>query len=352
MTGLHGRIGVRRDEFRLDVDISARPGRITAVLGPNGSGKTTLLHAVAGLHPLDDGRITLDGRVLDDPAADVLVPVEDRRIALVFQDFLLFPHLTVRENVEFGPRSRHLPDASARAAEWLRRLDVLEFADRRPGALSGGQAQRVALARALATDPAMLLLDEPMAALDAATRVEVRRELRRHLKDFAGPTLIVTHDPLDALVLADDVVVLESGRVTQSGTTDQVARRPATSYVATLMGANLLHAVAGNGIATCADDTVIAIPDHALAGEVVVVLRPEAIALHRTRPEGSARNVWPVTVVDVETHLDRSLVQVAGPPDLAIAVTSASAAELALAPGVSLWASVKALDLDAYPRPE
>lgn len=343
---------VDRGGFQLSADIRAEPGRITAVLGPNGSGKTTLLQALSGLHPLDGGRIELDGVVLDDPASHVLLPPEKRRIGLVFQDFQLFPHLSVRANAEFGPRSRRLPDAAHRAAEWLERLDVADLADRRPADLSGGQAQRVALARALACDPALLLLDEPMAALDVSTRADVRRELRRHLRDFPGPTLIVTHDPLDALVLADDVIVLESGRVSQSGSTEEVARRPATRYVAALMGANLLQAHARDGVATCADGTTVALPDHSLDGDVLVVIRPEAIVLHRSAPEGSARNAWPVTVVDVETHLDRSLVQVAGPPDLAIAVTTASVRDLELAPGQRLWASAKALDLDAYPRPD
>jgi molybdate transport system ATP-binding protein len=349
MTGLAVRAQVARGDFVLDVRVAARPGRITAVLGPNGSGKTTLLHAISGLHAIDAGRIELDTRVLDDPSSNAFVPAEDRRIGLVFQDFLLFPHLSVRANVEFGPRSRGLSDPRRRADEWLGRFDLHALADRRPSELSGGQAQRVALARALAADPAMLLLDEPMAALDASTRIEVRRELRQHLREFPGPTLLVTHDPLDALVLADDVVVLEGGRVSQAGTTDDVARRPATAYVATLMGANLLHGVAADGVATCADGSTVAIPDRTLAGDVVVVIRPEAIMLHRHRPEGSARNTWPVTVVDVESHVDRSLVQVAGPPDLAVAITTASARELALAPGSQVWASTKALDLDAYP---
>lgn len=352
MTGLAARLDIRRGEFHLDADVTASPGRITAVLGPNGSGKTTLLHALAGLHPLDAGRIDLDGIVLDDPVAGILLPPEARRIGLVFQDFLLFPHMSVRANAEFGPRSRRLGDPGRRAEEWLRRLDVADLADRRPSELSGGQAQRVALARALACDPALLLLDEPMAALDVSVRVDVRRELRQHLREFTGTTLIVTHDPLDALVLADDVIVLEAGRVSQAGSTEDVARRPGTAYVAALMGANILHAVAHEGVATCADGTTVAIADRSLAGDVIVVIRPEAIVLHRNPPEGSSRNVWPVTVVDVEPHLDRSLVQVAGPPDLAVAVTPASALDLGLAPGQRLWASAKALDLDAYPRPD
>ena len=351
MTGLDASVGVTRGAVRVDARLTARPGRITAVLGPNGAGKSTVLDAIAGIEPLESGRIVLDGAVLDDPAADVFVPPERRRIGVVFQDLLLFPHLTVRENVAFGPRSRREADADERARSWLERLGVGELADRRATDLSGGQAQRVAMARALAADPALLLLDEPLAALDATTRLDVRRELRHHLAEFAGTTLLVTHDPLDALVLADDVTILEDGRVTQQGPIAEVAQRPATPYVASLLGVNLLHAVAADGLARMADGAVIALPDQQLAGDVLVVLRPEAITLHTAHPEGSARNVWPVTVRDIEPQLDRMMVHVTGPPDLAVAVTAGAATALGLAPGTRMWASAKALDLEAYARP-
>ena len=272
--------------------------------------------------------------VVDD--GTLWVPPEERRVGVVFQDFLLFPHLSVLDNVAFGPRSRG-DDRSpwTRCRQWLDRLGVGDMADRRPASLSGGQAQRVAMARALSTEPDLLLLDEPLAALDASTRLDVRRELRTHLSTFAGVTVIVTHDPLDALVLADDIVVLESGRITQRGTVDEVAARPATPYVATLMGANLLHGNAIAGHVHVADGTVIAIADTSLKGEAVIVIRPEAISLHRAHPEGSPRNVWPVVVRELEPRLDRILVHVDGPPDLVIAVTPAAVADLAVAPGAS-----------------
>lgn len=351
MTGLQAHVGIALAGFDLDVRLDVRPGRITAVLGPNGAGKTTLLQAIAGLRAVDHGRIVVDDTVVDDPEADVFLAPAQRRVGMVFQDLLLFPHLSVRANVEFGPRSLGRRDARAHADAWLHRLGLTELADRRPSGLSGGQAQRVAMARALATDPDVLLLDEPLAALDVSTRVEIRRELRTYLGSFTGSTVIVTHDPLDALVLAEDVVILEGGRVTQSGSTPDVARRPATSYVAALMGVNLLHAHARDGMALCSDGATITIADAGLAGPVVVVIRPEAISLHRSPPEGSARNVWPVTVGEIEPRLDRALVHVSGPPDLVVAVTPSSARALELAPGARLWASAKALDLDAYSRP-
>ena len=348
MTGLRASITARNDDFVLDVALDAAPGRITAILGPNGSGKTTLLNALAGLRPIDHGRIVIGDVVVDD--GDTWVAPERRRVGVVFQDFLLFPHLSVLDNVAFGPRSRGMTDPRGRAAEWLDRLGVGDLADRRPPSLSGGQAQRVAMARALAVEPELLLLDEPLAALDVATRLDVRRELRAHLGTFDGVTLMVTHDPLDAVVLADDIVVLEDGRITQRGSVDDVSRRPASPYAAALMGANLLHGDAVDGLVRTVDGGSVAIADHELSGEVVVVIRPEAISLHTHRPEGSPRNVWEVTVRELEPRLDRTLVHVSGPPDLVAAVTPAVVTELAIERGARLWASAKALDLDAYAR--
>ena len=348
MTGLRASITARHDEFVLDVDLDAEPGRITAILGPNGSGKTTLLNALAGLRPIDHGSIVIGDVVVDD--GDTWVPPERRRVGVVFQDFLLFPHLSVLDNVAFGPRSRGMTDPRRRAAEWLDRLGVGDLADRRPSSLSGGQAQRVAMARALAVEPELLLLDEPLAALDVATRLDVRRELRAHLSTFGGVTLMVTHDPLDAVVLADDIVVLEDGRITQHGSVDEVSRRPASAYAAALMGANLLHGHAVDGTVNTLGGGSVAIADHELSGEVVIVIRPEAISLHTHRPEGSPRNVWEVTVRELEPRMDRTLVHVSGPPDLVAAVTPAVIAELGIEPGTRLWASAKALDLDAYAR--
>ncbi|GGK01619.1 hypothetical protein GCM10010123_34360 [Pilimelia anulata] len=203
-------VTLRRGDLVLDLDLAAAAGEVVALVGPNGAGKTTALRALAGLHRPDRGTIRLGGRTLDDPAAGVHVPPHRRRVGLVFQDYLLFRHLSVRENVAFGPRCAGAGRAAARRAAdaWLDRLHLAAHARHRPDRLSGGQAQRVALARALAAAPDLLLLDEPLSALDAQLRPAIRAELRPHLRAHSGPTILVTHDAADADALADRVVPL------------------------------------------------------------------------------------------------------------------------------------------------
>ena len=229
---------VTRGTFQLDASFTVAPGQVLGVLGPNGAGKTTLLRALAGLQALTTGSIRLGDLVLDDVDTATFLAAEQRPVGLVFQDYRLFPHLDVRDNVAFAARAqgvRRRP-ARERAQGWLERLDLTALADRRPHQISGGQAQRVALARALAADPGLLLLDEPLSALDARTRLEVRSQLRSHIGEFTGPVVIITHDPLEAMIMTDHLLVVEDGRVVQSGTPAQIAQRPATQYVATLVG--------------------------------------------------------------------------------------------------------------------
>ncbi len=241
--GLDARVVVERAAFRLDVALAVPAGSTTAVVGPNGAGKSTMLRALAGLAPLTAGRVALDGRVLEDPGGSAArIPAEGRGIGVVFQDHLLFPHLSALQNVAFGPRAHGVAPAVAdgRARALLDRLGIAHLADRRPAALSGGQSQRVALARALVLEPSLLLLDEPTAALDAGTRLDVRDLLADELLRFGGAAVLVTHDPVDALALADRIQVLEDGRQVQEGAPAEVAARPATAYVARLVGMNRL----------------------------------------------------------------------------------------------------------------
>ncbi|MEU9739117.1 ABC transporter ATP-binding protein [Micromonospora chersina] len=338
-----------RGAFHLDVRLRIEPGEVVALLGPNGAGKTTALRALAGLHPLSAGHLTLDGVDLDRPDRRVWTPPERRPVGVVFQDYLLFPHLSALDNVAFGPRRRGADRraARARAQGWLDRVGLAGQARHRPRQLSGGQAQRVALARALAVEPTLLLLDEPLAALDARTRLDTRAELQRHLGAHPGATLLVTHDPLDALVLADRLVIVEQGRVVQEGDAATVTARPRTDYVARLVGLNLHrghadgHAVTVGGLTLTTADTV--------RGEAFVAFPPAAVALHPTRPDGSPRNVWAATVTGVQRHGDNLRVQLAGPVAVAADVTPAAAAHLGLRPGQEVWAAVKAAETRAYP---
>ncbi|MGK2948745.1 MAG: ABC transporter ATP-binding protein [Acidimicrobiales bacterium] len=347
-------ITLRLGELDLDVALTARTGEVVALLGPNGAGKTTVVRALAGLLPIDAGHITLDGTTLDDPSTDTFVAPERRPIGVVFQDYLLFPRMTARDNVAFGLRSRGVDRATAaqQADHWLQRFDLTDQADQRPPALSGGQAQRVALARALATDPRLLLLDEPLAALDATSRVHIRAELRRHLTTFDGARLLITHDPIDALVLADRLVILEAGRITQTGTTAEVTSRPASRYVADLVGINLLHGrLEGTTVHLVGGGQLTVAPTgQPLDGEVALAIRPQAIALYADRPAGSPRNVWAATIADLEADRDRIRVSLVGPIPLTAEITATAAHSLDLRPGQQVWASTKAVDISIFER--
>jgi molybdate transport system ATP-binding protein len=349
--GLEAEITVNRSEsFRLEVSVSLPPGITTALLGPNGAGKSTAVLAISGLLPIDSGRIALDGAVLDAPNDGVFMPAEERQVGVVFQDYLLFPHLSVLENVSFGLRSRRVSreEADARSKEWLARLGLADLERERPGALSGGQAQRVALARALVTEPSLLLLDEPLSALDVTTRSELRHMLAQHLGSFEGPRLLITHDPTEAFLLADVIHVIEEGAITQTGTADDIRLRPRTRYAADLAGSNLIAGLAQTGIVDVGELT-LQIGDDQIEGPVLMTIHPTAISVHPRQPDGSQRNSWPTTVERVEELGARVRLRTGGPLPLTVEVTQSARVDLGIEPGSRVWVAFKATEISVQP---
>lgn len=350
--GLDAILQVARGDLDLDASVSIDEGEVLALLGPNGSGKTTVLSAIAGLLAIDRGRITIDGQVVDDVDQRIFVAPERRGVGVVFQGTLLFNELSVIENVAFGLRARGTRRARARACadEWLERFDLVPFADRRPSNLSGGQAQRVALARALASEPRVLLLDEPTSALDVRTSAEVRRDLMRLREDRSVTTLLITHDPLDAFALADRIAVLENGRIAQRGTLDEVAAHPRSRHIADMIGISLVRGTVRDGTLVTASGTRIVVPADTPSGRSIATIRPTSVALHRVQPEGSARNCWPMRVIDLDRHPDRIRVRLDGPLVLLAELTPAGAAALDLVEGDEVWSSVKASEVSVLPE--
>ncbi len=356
MTGLRAHAAVAGRG--VDIEIDAAPGTVTAILGPNGAGKSTLLSVIAGLQRPDRGRVELDGRLLTDTERGLAVAPHKRGMALLAQEALLFPHMSAAANVAFAPRStgRSRREAKDIAAHWLDAVDATALADRKPGELSGGQAQRVAVARALAAEPQLLLLDEPMASLDVSTAPALRSLLRRVLRTGQQTALLVTHDALDALALADRVVVVEGGRVVEEGEVRQVLSRPRSAFAARVAGINLCSGEidADANLVTESGDVVYGASDEVLAPGVraVAVFRPTAVAVYSELPHGSPRNHFPITVAEIENRGD--LVRLRGEEDghhaaLMADVTPAAAADLDLTVGASVHFVVKATETSIYP---
>lgn len=345
--GLDARLAVSRgDSFTLDIRLTIAPGRTIALLGPNAAGKSTTVAALAGLLPLEQGHISLDERCLDDPGRNLFVPPDQRGIGVVFQDYLLFPHLSIAENVAFGLRRRDIARSAVPAMvdSMLEQFGLGQVASRRPADLSGGQAQRVALARALITEPRMLLLDEPLAALDVTTRAQLRHMLAHYLRSFPGPRLLITHDPTEALLLADEIHVIEGGTITQVGSPDDIRLRPRTRYVADLAGSNLLEGTASGGVVTLPTHQ-LAVADTAAAGPVLATIHPRAISVHRNRPGGSPRNSWRTDITRIEHYGDRVRLQTGAPLALTAEVTPGAATALELVEGLTVWVSLKATEI-------
>ena len=347
-------VALTMPERAIELEFSVSTGQTLALLGPNGAGKSTVLEAVAGLIRPDRGCIRVDERVLT--AADAgrttrFVQPHRRNVALLAQDALLFPHLSALDNVAFGPRSRGADRRSARATaqEWLNRAHAGEYAHRRPAQLSGGQAQRVAIARAFAASPDLVLLDEPMAALDA----QVAPALRRTLQEVLAPrtALIVTHDLIDALLLADRVAVMEDGRIIESGPTLDVLTHPRSGFAAQLADLNMAVGRWRGQWVELDDGQHIegqtSGPALAAGSPAVAVFRPSSVSIFREPPRGSPRNRLRGIVTEVRPHAGAVRVQAGA---FSADITPASVADLGLIPGDSVIFSVKATEVSIYGR--
>src|SRR4051812_47986526 len=352
MTGVQLRAVVESRGVDLEFDVSA--GEVLAVLGPNGAGKSTALHLIAGLVRPDRGEVRVGQHVLTDTVAGVHVATHDRRVGLLLQDPLLFPHLSVAANVAFSPRS-----SAAAAAHWLTEVDAADLADRMPRQLSGGQAQRVALARALAAEPDVLLLDEPMAGLDVAVATAMRKVLRRVLSRDGRSAVLITHDLLDVLTLADRMLILESGRVVETGSTAAILATPRSRFGARFAGVNLVGGRAGGGgVLNTKCGTAwhgMDGPDVVAGEPAVAVFTPTAVAVYRDKPHGSPRNTVEVTVAELDIRGPairvRTEEQPDGAPGLAADITAESAADLQLTLGDRVYFSVKAQEVSFHPSP-
>ncbi len=351
----------------VDLEFTVSAGEVLAVLGPNGAGKSTALHVIAGLIRPDQGLVRLGDRVLTDTAAGVNVATHDRRVGLLLQDPLLFPHMSIAANVAFGPHSRRGIFRSPRAKDkatalrWLREVDAEHFANRKPRQLSGGQAQRVAIARALAAEPDLLLLDEPLTGLDVAAAAAIRAVLRGVVTRTGCAVILITHDLLDVFTLADRVLVLESGKVSEIGPVPDVLTAPRSHFGARIAGINLvngtigpegsLHARSGaRWHATPAQEQGTQLS----AGQTAIaVFPPTAVAVYRDQPHGSPRNTVEVTVAELDMRGSAVLVRAGqqpdGAPGLAAEITVDAATELRLTPGEQVWFSVKAHEVALYP---
>jgi len=367
---LDARLVSRQGEFRLDLSLAVAAASTMVVVGESGSGKTTLLRILAGLGRPADGRIELDGSVYFDSSRRIDVPAPRREIGYVAQDYALFPHLTAADNIAFGLRAQGLGRNAVRTrvARALERFGIEDFAGRPPSQLSGGQQQRVALARALVLEPRLLLLDEPLSALDLKTRQSVRAGLRRILAELPCVTIYVTHSPMEALLFGDQISVMEAGRIAQEGTRDDLLRHPRSGYVAEFMGVNLFRgrvgARAAGGlveirtaggslhVAPFAWDALETTATTALENdEVFVAVNPNVITLFTSAPAGSAQNTFcgPITeIVPEPPSGERLRVVLATVPPLVAEVTRSAVDSLGLRVGLSVFAAFKATGATTY----
>jgi molybdate transport system ATP-binding protein len=339
-------VDVRHRLRRLDLSVEVAAGRETlALVGPSGAGKTSVLRAIAGLLRPDRGRITVDGRAVLDTAAGIDLPPESRGVGMVFQEGALFPHLSVAGNVAYGMRER-VPrrQRGERTRAVLDQFGIGHLAGSRPDRLSGGERQRVALARTVASGPSVLLLDEPVAALDPVSRAMVTTELAGHLGRLGLPAILVSHDFADVAGLAGRIAVIEAGHIVQQGPGSELLQAPASPFVAAFTGVNYFAGVAARRghLTEVRTDGAVLVSTEEAEGPVGAVVPPWDVSLASTRPEGSALNALDGPVTRVVTVGNRVRVTIGSRPPVVAEITEDSANRLAAAPGVRLVATWKA----------
>ncbi len=354
---LEARLRLRRGDLSLDLELRAAAGRTLGLLGPNGAGKSTLIEALGGLLTLDEGEVRLDGQVLESTAERIRIPPQRRPVGVMFQGLWLFPHLSVYENIVYGLRARGIGDgqANAQIQPLLKRLDLVALVERRPAELSGGEAQRVALARALAPSPRLLLLDEPLSALDLESRPRTRSFLQKQLSEFDGVRILITHDPTEALLLADDLAILEQGRIVQQGTAEEVQARPQTPYVAAFAGVNLLPGVVGNenghpffkvGRMRLALGTASLPP----AGPAHATLSPRAVSIRPYSGGILEPDALEGAIESIERYGDQVRIRVASDPPVYAEISADQLRKQQLEHGASVRATLDPAELRVYPQ--
>jgi molybdenum ABC transporter ATP-binding protein len=343
-------------EFELEIAFDVSPAETLVIIGPSGCGKTTTLNIIAGLLEPDDGHVSLKGQPLWDAKARVDVPTEQRRVGYVFQDFALFPHMTVADNVAYGLRARKAPKASVagKVEEALGLLGIQHLRQRKPGQLSGGERQRTALARAIACDAEILLLDEPLGSLDAQTRNQVRGELQRLLRLVHRIVIMVTHDYIDALTFGDRICVLDRGKVLQTGSRLELLRHPKSRFVAELTGVNffegMISGTTDEGLTEIQVNgaQLYAVANGGQPGETLVTFFPSDVAISREAPASSAVNVVRSNIKEIVHLGDRVRLSLNGALAMCAEITAGSLERMELKVGDEVYASLKATAIKTY----
>ena len=337
---LDARVILNRDSLTLDVELQLQHGEVIAVLGPNGAGKTSLLHALLGWLELESGWIMVDGEVIDSPDTDSYVPPQHRPFGMVFQDGLLFPHMSVEKNILFGAGKDFNLKPLAES------LQANELLAKFPSELSAGERQRAAIARSLAARPKVLFLDEPFSALDIQGKRRGRSLLKEALAIEVSGCLIVTHDLVDAFTLADRVMIIEGGKLTQFDVPDRIRLRPGSEWIADLVGWNYYEGIGEGSVVTLPHGTTIFTAQDDLDGPTSISINPASVSIFKSQPSGSPRNSWLSSIQNIEILDGRARVSLVGEIDICADITTAAANELRQSISSEVWVSVKATEVD------